>query len=94
MLSSMTQPDLLSTLRSLPEEAPPTRVDQIITQLLLENNHLEDLKLKQSITNELLLELIAAVKGLASSDSASQARPIKNKPFPRPVRNWHGNRNY
>lgn len=94
MLRIMTQPDLLSTLRSLPEEAPPTRVDQIITQLLLENNHLEDLKLKQSITNELLLELIEQVKALGSSDFASQARPIKNKPFPRPVRKWTGNRSY
>ena len=91
MLRSMTQPDLLSTLRSLPEEAPPTRVDQIITQLLLENNHLEDLKLKQSITNELLLELIEQVKVLARSDFASQARPIKNKPFPSPVRRSYGN---
>ena len=90
MLSSMPDETLLSTLRSLPEEAPPTRVDQIITQLLLENNHLEDLKLKQSITNELLLELIEQVKVLARSDFGSQASPIKNKPFPSPIRRNYG----
>ena len=82
----MTQDDLLSTLRALPEEAGPTRVDQIITQLLLENNHLEDIKVKMSINNELLLGISELLKDLASSDFGSQVSPIRNKPFPSPIR--------
>ena len=90
MLPTMTQEDLLSTLRSLPEEPRPNRVDQIITQQLLENNHLEDIKLKQAITNELLLEILELLREKARSDFASQARPIKNKPFPSPIRRRYG----
>ena len=90
MLTTMTQESLLSTLRSLPEEASPSRVDQIITQLLLENNHLEDLKLKQAITNELLLEILEVLRERSSSDFASQARPIRNKPFPSVIRRSYG----
>ena len=86
MLTTMTQQSLLSTLRSLPEEAGPSRVDQILTQLLLENNHLEDLKTKTDITNELLLELLQLLREKARSDSAAQARLIRNKPFPSGVR--------
>lgn len=91
MLPTMTQENLLSTLRSLPEEPRLNRVDQIITQLLLENNHLEDLKLKQAITNELLLEILEVLREKARSDFASQARPIRNKPFPSPIRRRYGN---
>ena len=91
MLATMTQEDLLSTLRSLPEEPRLNRVDQIITQQLLENNHLEDIKLKQAITNELLLEILEVLREKAGSDFASQARPIKNKPFPSPIRRRYGN---
>ena len=87
----MTQDDLLSTLRALPEEAGPTRVDQIITQLLLENNHLEDIKLKMSINNELLLQITELLKEKASSDFGSQVSPIRNKPFPSPIRRRYGN---
>ena len=90
MLTTMTQENLLSTLRSLPEEPRLNRVDQIITQLLLENNHLEDLKLKQAITNELLLEILEVLREKARSDFASQARPIRNKPFPSPIRRRYG----
>ena len=82
----MPDRDLLSTLRSLPEEAGPTRVDQIITQLLLENNHLEDIKLKLSINNELLLGISELLKEKAGSEFGSQVSPIKNKPFPSPIR--------
>ncbi len=89
-MASMPDNDLLSTLRALPEEAGPTRVDQIITQMLLENNHLEDIKLKLSINNELLLELVALMKGKTCSDFGSQVSPIRNKPFPSPIRNRYG----
>jgi len=86
MLTTMTQESLLSTLRSLPQEAGPSRVDQILSQLLLENNHLDDLKTKTDITNELLLELLQLMREKARSDFAAPARPIKNKPFPSVVR--------
>ena len=86
----MPDRDLLSTLRSLPEEAGPTRVDQIITQLLLENNHLEDIKLKLSINNELLLGISELLKEKAGSDFGSQVSPIRNKPFPSPIRRRFG----
>ncbi len=82
----MPQDDLLSTLRALPEEAGPTRVDQIITQMLIENNHPEDIKLKMSINNELLLQIAELLKEKASSDFGAQARLIQNKPFPSPIR--------
>ena len=45
-MATMPEESLLSTLRALPEEAGPTRVDQIITQMLIENNHLEDIKVE------------------------------------------------
>jgi uncharacterized UBP type Zn finger protein len=91
MLTTMTQENLLSTLRSLPEEKRPNSIDRIITQQLLENNHLEDIKLKQAITNELLLEILEVLREQARSDFASQARPIRNKPFPSPIRRRYGN---
>jgi len=87
----MPQEDLLSTLRALPEEAGPTRVDQIITQMLIENNHLEDIKLKMSINNELLLQIAELLKEMASSDFGAQARLIQNKPFPSPIRRRYEN---
>ena len=86
----MPQEDLLSTLRALPEEAGPTRVDQIITQMLIENNHLEDIKLKLSINNELLLGISELLKEKAGSDFGSQVSPIRNKPFPSPIRRRFG----
>ena len=91
MLPIMTQDSLLSTLRALPEEAGPSRVDQIITQMLLENNHLEDLKAKVDITNELLVLLTELMKEKAGSDSDSQVSLIRNKPFPSPIRRRYGN---
>ena len=87
----MDQSSLLSTLRELPEEAGPTRVDQIITQMLLENNHLEDIKTKLDINNELLALLSELLKEKAGSDFGSQVSPIKNKPFPSPIRRRYGN---
>ena len=82
----MTQEDLLSTLRQLQPEPEPSLEAQVLGQLQFLCNLLEDLKVKQSITNELLLTLIEQGKGKTCSDFASQARPIRNKPFPRPIR--------
>ena len=90
----MPDHDLLSTLRALPEEAGPTRVDQIITQMLLRNNHLEDLKAKMDINNELLIQITVLLKEKAGSDFGSQVSPIRNKPFPSPIRRRYGKHSY
>ena len=90
----MPDEDLLSMLRQLEPEPEPDHEALVLQQLEFLVNVLEDLKLKQSITNELLLELVEQGKVMARSDFASQARPIKNKPFPRPIRRSSGNRTY
>ena len=82
----MTQEPLLSTLRDLPAEASPSKGDQMIAQLVLQNNHLEDIKLKLSINNELLIQISELLKEKAGSDFGSQVSPIRNKPFPSPIR--------
>ncbi len=94
MLRTMPDQDLLSTLRQLEPENEPDIQELTLQQLHFIANLLEDIKAKQDVSNELSLELIGLAKGMASSDFASQARPIKNKPFPRPVRKWTGNRSY
>ena len=93
-MATMPEESLLSTLRALPEEAGPTRVDQIITQMLIENNLLEDIKTKMSINNELLLEIAVLLKEKAGSDFGSQVSPIRNKPFPSPIRRRYENNSY
>ena len=86
MLRIMTDEALLSTLRQLEPEPEPDQGSRVLQQLEFLVNVLEDLKLKQSITNELLLELVQLGKVKSGSDFASQARPIKNNSFPRPIR--------
>ena len=75
----MSDEGLLSTLRQLEPEPEPSHEAQVLQRLEFLCNLLEDLKLKQSITNELLLEIASQGKNRTSSDFASQARPIKNK---------------
>ena len=82
----MQQDDLLSTLRQLEPEPEPSFEAQGLERLEFLSNLLEDLKLKQSITNELLLELVEQGKVRNRSDFASQARPIRNASAPRPIR--------
>ena len=82
----MTDEGLLSTLRLVEPEPEPSHEAQVLERLAFLCNLLEDLKLKQSITNELLLEIAAQGKSRTGSDFASQARPIQNKFSPRPVR--------
>ena len=82
----MPDESLLSMLRNTEPDAEPTQEALVLQRLDLLLNVLDDLKLKQDITNELLLELVELGKVMASSDFASQARPIKNKPCPRPIR--------
>jgi hypothetical protein len=82
----MPEEDLLSTLRGLPEDPGEPVHEQIITQLVLQNNHLESIALKLAINNELLIQISEVQKEQASSDFGAQARPIRNKPFPSPIR--------
>ena len=79
----MQQDDLLSTLRNLEPDPELSTEERVLHRLAFLSNLLEDLKLKQSITNELLLELVELSKARTRSDFASQARPIKNVPSPR-----------
>jgi hypothetical protein len=88
----MDQDDLLSTLRALEPEPEPTYEAQLLQRLEFICNLLEDLKLKQSITNELLLQISSEAQRRSSSDFASQARPIRNNSAPRPIRRWSGNK--
>lgn len=85
----MTDEGLLSTLRQLEPEPVPTTEAQVLQRLEFMSNLLEDMKLKQSIANELLLELVEQGKVKTRSDFASQARPIQNKSTPRPIRRWN-----
>ena len=86
----MEQDDLLSTLRSLEPEPEPSEAQQMLELMTYLLNVLEDLKLKQSIANECLIELVEQGKARSSSDFASQARPIRNNSAPRPIRQWSG----
>lgn len=82
----MPDQDLVSTLRSLPPRPEPSNHDLLMKRMEFLGNLLEDLKLKQSITNELLLELVSQGNGKARPDFGSQVSPIRNKPFPRPIK--------
>ena len=84
----MAQNDLLSTLRNLEPDPEPGFEEQLLQQAVFLSNQLDDLKLKISISNELLLELVEQGKERSRSDFASQARPIKNNSTPRPIRRW------
>ena len=90
MLRIMTQDDLLSTLRQLEPESEPDIHELTLQQLHFIANLLEDIKAKQDVNNECLLELIGLAKGMARSDFGSQVSPIRNKPFPRPIRRRYG----
>ena len=91
---SMTQDDLLSTLRNLPPEQDPDGLQRICEQLVVLNNHLDDIKRKLDISNEIKLEFFGEAKGWERSNPAVQARPIKNVPTPRPIRKWNEKTRY
>ena len=82
----MTAESALSMLEDLEPEQEPSVREKVLETLKYQSNLLEDIKLKQSITNELLLELVELGKVMARSDFGAQVRPIQNKPFPRPIR--------
>ena len=85
----MSDESLLSTLRQLEPEPEPDIGAQVLQRLEFMSNLLEDMKLKQSITNELLVELVEQGKVKTRSDFGSQASPIRNKSTPRPIRRWN-----
>lgn len=90
----MEQDDVLSTLRSLPEEREPLTQEKILQVLSLQTRLLEDIKLKLDINNEVLLELLELRKRKAYSDHGAQVRPIRNKPFPSRPRHRSETRSY
>lgn len=91
MLTTMTDENLLSTLRELPPEREPSDLAVIAKELSELNNHLDDIKRKLDVSNELQITYQSWLRDGGRSDSASQARPIKNVPRPRPIRRWNGN---
>ena len=88
----MTQEDLLSTLRDLEPEPEPSTDELVLQRMTFVTNLLEDLKLKQDITNELLIELVEQGKKQARPDFGSQVSPFRNKPTPRPIKRNYGSR--
>lgn len=90
----MEQDDLLSTLRNLEPEAFPDFEALVLQHQACLINVLEDLKLKQSITNELLLELVEQGKQKARPDFGSQASPNRIKPPVSQIKRWNGKHFY
>ena len=87
----MAQDDLLSMLRDLPPEREPSDLAVIAKELAELNNHLSDIKDKLNVSNELQMNYQWWLREGGRSDFASQARPIKNVPRPRPIRRRTGN---
>lgn len=87
----MAQDDLLSTLRKLPPEPEPSDLQVIAKHLAELNNHLDDLKRKLDVRNELEITHQSWLRDGNRSDFASQARPIRNVPRPTPIRRRTGN---
>ena len=87
----MTQDDLLSTIRGLPQELDPGDLANVVRELAVLNNHLDDIKRKLDISNELQMNYQWWLRDGNRSDFASQARPIRNVPRPTPIRRRTGN---
>ena len=87
----MEQDDLLSTLRKLePLELPDYKQQMLQHQACL-TNLLEDIKLKQAITNELLLELVEQGKQQSDPNFGVQARLNRFRPAASQIRRLNGN---
>ena len=78
---------VLQMLREAPDELEKSIAEQLLSQLVLVNNNLEDLKLKVSITNEIQLELLELRKKEARRNSGVQARRYPDMPPP-PIRRY------
>ena len=70
---------LLDQLRAIPE-VPPSEIAQLNKTLQEMNNHLDDIKLKLGVRNEIALELLELRKKEGCSDVGAQARPYRNIP--------------
>jgi hypothetical protein len=90
----MTQDDLLSTLRELPPEPNSRGWQRVCEQLTVLNNHLDDIKRKMDVANEINLEQLKSVEGENRSDFGSQVSRIRNASPPRPKRQWNGGTRY
>ena len=90
----MPQEDLLSTLRSLPPHKEPSDLAVIAKEIAVLNNHLDDIKRKLDVSNELQMNYQWWLRDGNRSDSAAPARPIRNVPRPTPIRRWTGNKIY
>lgn len=86
MLTSMEQDDLLSTLRGLEPEELPDFEQQVLQHQVCLTNLLEDIKLKQAIANELLLELVEQGKQQSRPDFDVQARLNRYRPAASQIR--------
>lgn len=94
MLVSMTDDNLLSTLRELPPEPEPSDLAVIAKHLSELNNHLDDLKRKLDVRNELEITHQSWLREQGRSDHDAQARPIRNVPRPRRIGRWNENSPY
>ena len=90
----MAQDDLLSMLREMPPEKEPSDLAVIAKELAELNNHLDDIKRKLDVSNELQITYQSWLRDGNRSDFASQARPIRNVPRPTPIRRRTENRIY
>ena len=85
-MADFEEEPLLWSLRNTPE-VPPSGSDLLMKALAEINNHLEDIKLKLDISNEIALEELESRRGEARPEFGSQASPYRNKP-PRSLRRW------
>ena len=74
-MPSMAQEELLSMLRQLEPEEEPSIEQLLLDELLKANNQLDDLKQKQNVTNELLIDLLDNVKKASKSIRSPQDPP-------------------
>ncbi len=63
-------------------EPKPTAQELMLQQMALLNNHLDDLKMKLGVMNEIHLELLEEVRRLGSANFGAQARPVRHIPPP------------
>ena len=90
----MAQDELLSTLRGLPQEDEPSDLAVIAKELSELNNHLDDIKRKLDVRNELELAHQSWLREQGRSDHDAQVRPIRNVPRPRRIGRWNENSPY
>lgn len=63
-------------------EPTPSVEELKLQQMALLNNHLDDLKMRLGVMNEIHLELLDEVRRLGSANFGAQARPVRHIPPP------------